>query len=116
MLYLGVYTTTYLNWVLRGVVDALELFREFYRSLGTPLRAVIEFKLRKRGTSPAEVLDKPWLLTFYIAQEMGHHNAELFVSLFVEFARRWGVDSSLASEALRSMEGWRKFVQHLEGV
>ncbi|MEZ0318534.1 MAG: hypothetical protein ABWK05_00880, partial [Pyrobaculum sp.] len=110
VVYLGVYTTTYLNWVLRRVVDALELFREFYRSLGTPLSAVIEFKLRRRGVAPAEVLDKPWLLTFYIAQEMGHHNVELFISMFVEYARRRGVDSSLASEALRSMKGWRRFV------
>ena len=32
-----------------GFVDALEVFRAFYHSLGVPLRSVIEYKIRKRG-------------------------------------------------------------------
>jgi hypothetical protein len=34
---------------MQKFVEALELFRAFYDSLGVPLRSVIEYKIRKRG-------------------------------------------------------------------
>ncbi len=97
-------------------VDAYQLFREFYMSLGVPLRAVVEFKVRRRGGNPGEVFEKPWLFLRYVEAAMGRHNAELISMLFVEFARRYRVDASAAAEALWSEEGWRRFVQRLGGV
>jgi hypothetical protein len=41
---------------MQEFVDALELFRAFYYSLGVPLRSVVEYKIRKRGGSLSEVL------------------------------------------------------------
>jgi hypothetical protein len=95
-------------------VDAETLFQTFYYSLGIPLRSVIEYKIRRRDGSPREVLEKPWLLLRYVEQEMGHHTAELVNILFVDFAKRWGVDPGVAAEALQGPEGWHKFMEHLK--
>jgi hypothetical protein len=97
-------------------VDALELFREFYYSLGMPLRSVIEYQIRRRGGSPSEIFERPWLLFHYVALAMGQHNAELIAMLFADFVRRYRVDSKVAVGALRSPEGWRRFVEHVEGL
>jgi hypothetical protein len=94
-------------------MEAGKLFRDFYYSLGTPLRSVIEYKMRKRGVSPSEVFEKPWLLLRYVELEMGRHNAELLGTLFANFARRHGVDPKVAAEALSGPEEWRKFVEYL---
>ena len=94
-------------------MDAEKLFQTFYDSLGIPLRSVFEYKMRKRGISPLEVLEKPWLLLHYVEQEMGRHTAELVNTLFVDFAKRRGVDPGAAAEALRGPEGWRRFVEYL---
>jgi hypothetical protein len=96
-------------------MDAGELFREFYFSLELPLRSVIEYKLRKRGVSPSEVFEKPWLLLHYVELELGRHTAELLGMLFAEFARAHRVDPKVAAEALRGPEGWRRFVEYLRG-
>lgn len=97
-------------------MDAYQLLREFYMSLGMPLRAVVEFKIRMRGGNPGEVFEKPWLFLRYVEAAMGRHNAELISMLFVEFAMRHRVDASVAAEALCSEEGWRRFVQRLGGI
>jgi len=94
-------------------VEAGELFQDFYYSLGFPLRGIIEYKMRKRGGSPSEVFERPWLLLHYVRLEMGQHNAELISMLFVDFAVRRGVDPRVAAEALRGPEGWRRFVEYL---
>ena len=96
-------------------MDGNRLFQDFYNSLGVPLRSVIEYKIRKRGGSPSEVFEKPWLLLHYVEQEMGRHTAELMVMLFVDFAakREVNLNPIAAAEALRSPEGWRKFVEYL---
>ncbi|WP_053240576.1 hypothetical protein [Pyrobaculum islandicum] len=97
-------------------MDAVELFREFYLSLGMSLRALIEYKMRKRGATVSDLFERPYLLYFYVAQDLGPHNAELIINLFVEFARRRKIDTKIAGEALRSPEGWRRFVQYLESL
>jgi hypothetical protein len=94
-------------------MDAGELFRDFYYSLGNPLRLLIEYKMRNRGGSPSEVFEKPWLLLHYVRLELGQHNAELLRMLFVDFASRRGVDPEAAAEALHSPEEWRRFVEYL---
>lgn len=94
-------------------MEAGELFQDFYYSLGFPLRGIIEYKMRKRGGSPSEVFERPWLLLHYVRLEMGQHNAELISMLFVDFAVRRGVDPRVAAEALRGPEGWRRFVEYL---
>jgi hypothetical protein len=96
-----------------GFVDALELFRAFYYSLGVPLRSVIEYKIRKRGGSLSEVFERPWLLLHYIELELGRHNAELVNALFVDFVRKYNIDSGVAAEALRNPEGWRRFAEYV---
>jgi hypothetical protein len=96
-----------------GVVDALEVFRAFYHSLGVPLRSVIEYKIRKRGGSLSEVFERPWLLLHYIELELGRHNAELVNALFVDFVRKYNIDSRVAAEALRNPEGWRRFAEYV---
>jgi hypothetical protein len=98
---------------MRRLVDALELFRAFYYSLGVPLRSVIEYKIRKRGGSPSEVFERPWLLLHYIELELGRHNAELVNTLFVDLVRKYNIDSRVAAEALRSPEGWRLFAEYV---
>jgi len=95
-------------------VDAYQVFRDFYYSLGMPLRVVIEHRLRRRGVSLSDVFSKPWLLTKYIAEEVGSHNAELVAALFVEYMRKLGVNSGVAWEALRGEEGWARFVGYVE--
>ncbi|ACB40205.1 hypothetical protein [Pyrobaculum neutrophilum] len=97
-------------------MDAVELFREFYLSLGMPLRAIIEYRMRRRGATVSDLFERPYLLYFYVSQDLGPHNAELIVNLFVDFARRRRIDSKVAGEALRSPDGWRRFVQYLEGL
>jgi hypothetical protein len=97
-------------------VEAEELFRAFYYFLGLPLRSVIEYKIRRRGGSPSEVFEKPWLLLHYVGLELGRHNAELVGMLFVDFARRHRVDPKVAAEALRSPEGWRKFAEYVRDL
>lgn len=94
-------------------VDAYLLFREFYRQLGTPLRAVVEFKVRKMGKRPSDFLERPWLFLRYMEEALGSHNAELLASLFADFARKNGVPPNVATEALRSEEGWKKLAQLL---
>ena len=98
---------------MQEFVDALELFRAFYYSLGVPLRSVIEYKIRKRGGSLSEVFERPWLLFHYIELELGRHNAELVNALFVDFVRKYNIDSRVAAEALRSPEGWRRFAEYV---
>ena len=94
-------------------MEAGELFQDFYYSLGVPFTSVIEYKIRRRGGSPWEVFEKPWLLLRYVEVEMGQHTAELISMLFVDFAVRRGVDPRVAAEALRGPEGWRRFVEYL---
>jgi hypothetical protein len=101
---------------MRHLVDAVELFRAFYYSLGVPLRSVVEYKIRKRGGSLSEVFERPWLLLHYIELELGRHNAELVNALFVDFVRRYNIDSRVAAEALRSPEGWRRFAEYVGGL
>jgi hypothetical protein len=98
---------------MQGFVDALELFRAFYYSLGVPLRSVIEYKIRKRGGSLSEVFERPWLLLHYIEFELGRHNAELINALFVDFVKKYNIDSRVAAEALRNPEGWRRFAEYV---
>lgn len=95
-------------------MDAFQLFREFYMSLGMPLRALIEFKMKRRGVAPGDIFERPWLLYAYAEMDLGRHNAELIANLFAEFAKKRGVDSRVAVEALRSPEGWKRFVNYLE--
>ncbi|MCX8137922.1 hypothetical protein [Pyrobaculum aerophilum] len=97
-------------------MDAYQLFREFYTSLGMPLRALIEFKVRRAGRNPGEVFQKPWLFLRYVEEALGRHNAELISTLFVEFVRRRRIYAQSAAEALWSEEGWRRFLQELGGV
>ena len=97
-------------------MEAEELFRAFYYSLGLPLRSVIEYKIRRRGGSPSEVFEKPWLLLHYVGLELGQHNAELVGMLFVDFVRRHRVDPKVATEALRNPEGWRKFAEYVRDL
>jgi len=104
----------FLRVAVWGFVDAYQVFRDFYYSLGMPLRVVIEYRLRRRGVSLSDVFSKPWLLTKYVAEEMGGHNAELIAALFVEYVRKLGVDTAVAWEALRGEEGWARFVSHVE--
>jgi hypothetical protein len=94
-------------------MEAERLFQDFYNSLAPPLRSVIEYKIRRRGGSPSEVFEKPWLLLHYVGLELGQHNAELVGMLFVDFAAKRGVNPIVAAEALRSPEGWRRFVEYL---
>jgi hypothetical protein len=94
-------------------MDAEKLFQTFYGSLAIPLRSVFEYKMRRRGVSPLEVLEKPWLLLRYVEQEMGRHTAELVNMLFVDFAKSRGVDPRAAAEALQGPEGWRRLVEYL---
>lgn len=94
-------------------MEAEELFRAFYYSLGLPLRSVIEYKIRRRGGSPSEVFEKPWLLLHYVGLELGQHNAELVNMLFVDFVRKYRIDSKVAAEALRGPEGWRRFAEYV---
>lgn len=110
---LAAYRARYLYPRGVGSVDAYQLFREFYRQLGTPLRAIIEFKVRKMGRWPSDFLERPWLFFRYMEEALGSHNAELLASLFAEFARKHGVPPHVATEALRSEEGWKKFAQLL---
>jgi hypothetical protein len=113
---LDVYTIRYIKWCRWRLVEAEELFRAFYYSLGLPLRSVIEYKIRRRGGSPSEVFEKPWLLLHYVGLELGQHNAELVGMLFVDFARRHRVDPKVAAEALRNPEGWRKFAEYVRDL
>ena len=105
-----------LNFCQKQIVEAEELFRDFYFSLGVPLRSVFEYKMRRRGGSLSEVFEKPWLLLHYVGLEMGQHNAELLGMLFAEFAARRGVNPEVAAEALRGPEGWRRFVEYLRAL
>jgi hypothetical protein len=93
-------------------VDARELFQAFYYSL-VPWRTVIEYRMRRRGVSPWEVFEKPWLLLHYVELELDRHSAELMGMLFADFAERRGLNPKAAAEALRSPEGWRKFEEYL---
>lgn len=96
-------------------MNPVELFREFYLSLGVSLRSIIEYKMRRRGATASDLFERPYLLYLYAVQDMGPHNAELIANLFAEFARRQGIDPKIAKEALRGPENWRRFVQYLEG-
>jgi hypothetical protein len=94
-------------------MEAERLFQDFYNSLAPPLRSVIEYKIRRRGGSPLEVFEKPWLLLHIVKQEMGQHTAELLSALFTDFAAKRGVSPIVAAKALDSPEEWRKFVEYL---
>jgi hypothetical protein len=96
-------------------MDAENLFQDFYYSLGLPLRSVIEHRIRRRGGSPSEVFEKPWLLLHVVEQELGRHTAELIAALFMDFARRHRVDPKVAAEALSGPEGWNKLLEYLGG-
>jgi len=110
----GGYIVRFLRVTVWGFADAYQMFRDFYYSLGMPLRIVIEYRLKRRGVSLSDVFSKPWLLTKYVAEEMGSHNAELIAALFVEYVRKLGVDTTVAWEALRGEEGWARFVGYVE--
>ncbi|MEM1662780.1 MAG: hypothetical protein QW085_01535 [Pyrobaculum sp.] len=97
-------------------MDAAELFRNFYFSLGIPLRAIIEFKIRRRGAALDDIFERPWLLFHYVEQDLGRHNAELLITLFVEYVKKYGVSPNIAAAALKSPEGWKKFVEYLENL
>ncbi len=97
-------------------MEAEELFQAFYYSLEASLRSVIEYKIRRRGGSPWEVFEKPWLLLRYVELELGRHNAELVNKLFVDFARKYSIDPKVAAEALRGPEGWSRFVEYLRSA
>jgi hypothetical protein len=94
-------------------MEAERLFQDFYNSLAPPLRSVIEYKIRKRGGSPSEVFEKPWLLLHVVEQEMGKHTAELVDMLFVDFAAKHGVNPIVAAKALHGPEEWRRFAEYL---
>jgi hypothetical protein len=102
----------YIGQFCRWLMDAERLFRDFYYSLGL-ITLTIEYGVRKRGGSPSEVLERPWLLLRYVEQELGRHNAELVSRLFMDFVGSRGVDPRAAAEALSGPEGWGRFVVYL---